>query len=128
MAKKPKTGRRASPEERAMAASLAKMYRVAASSPGGWYYLNPDDEPEFRIVIDINNIDPLLEALENFAYHGTFELMSGMEPLLTRLRMSELRSQGMTYEAAITQLAETLHMSPSTIARRVAALSNCDTD
>lgn len=64
MAKKPKTGRRASPSERAMAASLAKMYRVADSHPDGWYYLNPEDEPGLRIVIDRNNLDPLLCELQ----------------------------------------------------------------
>ena len=96
MAHKPTTGRHASPSERAIVASLAKMYRVAESHPDGWYYLNPEDEPELRIVIDRNDIDPLLRALESFAEHGTFELMSGIEPFLTCVKMKELRSSGMT--------------------------------
>ncbi|MBC7621620.1 MAG: hypothetical protein H7293_22020 [Candidatus Saccharibacteria bacterium] len=118
MARKLKTGRRAT-DDRARAASWAKNYRLAQASPDGRYCLNPEDASEFQIFFDIADIDPLLQALESFAEHGTFELMHNIEPFVMRMEMRALRSAGMTYEEAIAKLAEKFNTSESTITRRV---------
>ena len=118
MAKRIKTGRRAV-DDRARAASWAKRYRLAQVSPDGRYCLNPEDELELQIVADVADLDLLLDALERFAEHGTFELLSDFEPFLMRVKMKELMSAGMTYENAAAKLAEKHNMSERTVTRRV---------
>ena len=119
MARPKKTGRRAVEDDRARAAGWAKLYRRAQASPDGRHCLNPQDEWEFQIIADVADLDPLLDALESFAEHGTFELMHDFQPFLMRIAMDELRSAGMTYEEAIAKLAEDYNTSESTITRRV---------
>ena len=119
MAKRMKTGRRAVEADRVRAAGLAELYRRAQSSPDGCHCLNPEDEPRFQIIADVTDLDPLLDALERFAQHGTFALLDNFESFLMRIEMSHLLSAGMTYEEAIVKLAEDHHTSPSTITRRV---------
>lgn len=118
MAKRIKTGRRAT-DDRARAAGWAKQYRLAQASPDGRHCLNPEDELEFQIIADVADLDPLLDALESFAQHGTFALMHDFEPFLMRMELNALRSAGMTYEDAIAKLAEEHNTSESTITRRV---------
>jgi hypothetical protein len=118
MAKRIKTGRRAT-DDRARAAGWAKQYRLAQSSPDGRYCINPEDELECQLVADVADLDPLLDALESFAEHGTFALMHDFEPFLMRFEMRELMSAGMTYEAAVAKLAEKHNMSERTVTRRV---------
>ncbi len=119
MAKRKKTGRRALDADRVRAAGLAKLYRRAQSSPDGRHCLNPEDAPEFQIIADVIDLDPLLDALERFAQHGTFALLDNFESFVMRIEMSDLRSAGMTYEEAIVKLSEVHHTSASTITRRV---------
>lgn len=119
MAKRTKTGRKANPDDRARAANLARLYRLAQSSLDGRYCLNPEDELEFQIVADVADLDPLLDALESFAEHGTFALMHDIEPFVMRMEFLELRSSGLTYEAAAATLAERKHVSERTITRGV---------
>lgn len=119
MARNEKIGRRASKEDRAFAAGLVASYFRALSSPGSCYCMNPEDEPEFQIFIDGTDVEPLLEALQDFAEHGTFALMNDGQPLFMRMDFSALRSSGMTYEKAIAALAEKHKTSESTITRMV---------
>ena len=119
MAKRIKTGRRSGPDDRARAAGWAKQYRLAQASPDGCYCLNPEEESEFQIIFDVADLDPLLDALESFAEHGTFELMHDFEPFLMRSEMKVLMSAGMMYEDAVAKLAEKHNMSERTVTRRV---------
>lgn len=117
MVKRIKTGRRAGTDDRARAAGWAKQYRRAQASPDGRYCLNPEDESEFQIIVDVADIDPLLDALESFAKHGTFELMDDFDAFLMRLELKELRSAGMTFEDAAAKLAQKHNKSERTITR-----------
>jgi len=119
MARTIKTGRRASNEERAHAACLVATYFRALSSPDSCYCMNPEDEPEFQIFIDGTDVEPLLVALQNFAEHGTFALMSDGQPFFMRMEFSALRTEGMRYADAIAALAEKHNTSESTITRMV---------
>lgn len=119
MAKKEKTGRRASKEDRARAAGLVASYFRGRSSPDSSYCINPEDEPELQMFGAVTDVETLIDALQSFAEHGTFALMSDIEPFLMRIEMSKLRSSGMTYEEAIAKLAEDYYTSSSTITRRV---------
>jgi hypothetical protein len=119
MAKRIKTGRRALDDDRKRAAGLVASYFRALSSPGSCYCINPEDEPEFQVFDYGADIETLLEALQSFAAHGTFALMSDGQPFFMRMAFSALRNSGMTYEKAIAALAEQHNTSESTITRMV---------
>jgi hypothetical protein len=119
MAKREKTGRRAGDDDRARAANLVAQYFIALSSPDKRYCINPEDEPEFQIFIDGTDVEPLLVALQSFADHGTFALMSDGQPFLMRVDFSQLRTKGMSYADAIATLAEKHNKSESSITRMV---------
>lgn len=119
MARRVKTGRKASIEDRARAAMLVKHYFLALASPDKRYCINPEDGPEFHTFIDGTDVEPLLDALQRFADHGTFAQMDTSEPFFMRLAMRNLRNDGMTYEDAIAKLAEEHNASASTITRMV---------
>jgi hypothetical protein len=114
-----KTGRRASADERARAARLIKLYRLAQASPDGRHCLNPQDESECQAFIDETDPEPLLLALESFVEQGTFAVLHDLEPFLMRMEMKALRATGIKSEATIAQLAEEHNMSDSTARRRV---------
>ncbi|WP_210545207.1 hypothetical protein [Rhodoferax sp. PAMC 29310] len=119
MAKSAKTGRRASKEDRARAAGLVTSYFRGLSSLDGRHCINPEDGPEFQVFDYGTDVETLLVALQSFAEHGTFALMSDIEPFLMRLEMNELRSAGTTYEDAVAKLAVKHNMSDSTAGLRV---------
>lgn len=119
MAKRAKTGRRASKEDRARAAGLVASYFRGLSSTDSCYCINPGDEPEFQIFAKEADVESLLVALQSFAEHGTFQLMDDVEPFVMRIEMNALRSAEMTYEDAIAKLAADHNTSESTITRRV---------
>ena len=119
MAKRIKTGRRASNDERARAARWVKIYRLAQASPDGRHCLNPQDELECQAFIDETDPEPLLQALEGFVEHGTFAVMQDLEPLLMRMAKNALRSAGMNHEDTIAKLAQEFNTSEPTINRRV---------
>jgi hypothetical protein len=119
MARRIKTGRKAGADDRARAARWVKLYRLAQANPDGRYCLNPQDELECQAFIDEADPEPLLLALESFVEHGTFAVMHDLEPLLLRMEMNALQSDGMTYEVAIEHLAKVQKISESSIARRI---------
>ena len=113
------TGRKAPKEDRARAAGLVASYFRGLSSPDSRYCINPEDEPEFQIFVEEADVDSLLVALQSFAEHGTFALMSDIKPFVMRFEMSELLGAGMTTESAIAQLSEKHNMSFTSARRRV---------
>lgn len=119
MARRLKTGRRASVDERARAAALVSLYRRAQASPGGVYCLNPEDDAGFQIFIKSDDPEHLLEALADFAENGTFELLESMDKCVMRGEMNALRGEGMKYEDAVAFLAEKHNTSESSISRMV---------
>ena len=119
MAKRIKTGRRASKEDRARAAGLVASYFRTQSSLDSSYCINPEDEPEFQVFDYGTDVETLIVALQNFAEHGTFALMDDEQPLFIRIEFSGLRTKGMSYAEAIAALAEKHNTSESTITRMV---------
>ena len=119
MARRTKIGRRASPEERDRVATLINHYYRAQSSPDRRFCLNPEDESEFQIWFSADDDEWLIEALQSFVQHGTFELVDNSEPFFMRIEIWTLRNGGMTYEDAIAALAEKHNASASTITRLV---------
>jgi len=119
MARRVKTGRRADVDERARAAGWVTLYRCAQASPNGRYCINPEDESEFQIFIDADDPEPLLEALGDFAEHGTFELIYNIDRLKMRMEMNALRDEGKKYADAIAELSAKHNTSESTITRMI---------
>lgn len=119
MARNEKTGRRASEEDRARAAGLVASYFRGRSSPDSRYCINPEDEPEFQIFTEEADVETLIVALQRFADHGTFALVDAGQPIFMRWEFSALRSDGMTYEKAVAELAAKHNMSESSVSRRL---------
>ena len=115
-----KTGRRASLEERARAQELVDLYRLAEQSPGRRHCLNPESPPEEQEFF-CANVDALLDALEGFAEHGTFECIEAVEfeILDIHFAVKDLRENGLTREDAVAKVAEKYHKSFRQIEREL---------
>lgn len=115
-----KTGRRASPEERARAQELVDLYRLAEESPDGRHCLNPESPPEEQEFF-YANVEELLCALEGFAEHGTFEFVEAIEfdILEIHFAVKDLRENGLTREEAVAKVADTYHKSCRQIEREL---------
>ena len=113
-----KTGRRASPEERARAQELVDLYRLAEESPDGRHCLNPESPPEEQEFV-YANVEDLLAALEGFATHGTFECLEegDHEILDIHHEVQTLRKSGSTRAEAVATVAEERHKSCRQIER-----------
>ena len=119
-----KTGRRASPEERARAQELVNAYRLAEKSPDGSHCLNPESPPEKQEFV-YANVDYLLDALEDFAKHGTFECLAAVEfdMLDIHFEVKTARENGLTREDAVATVAEKHHKSCRQIERELKHVS-----
>jgi hypothetical protein len=119
-----KTGRRASPEERAYAQELIDHYRLAEESPDGRHCLNPESPPEEQEFF-YANAEELLVVLEGFARHGTFECMEAIEfeILDIHFAVKNLRDNGLTREEAVASVAEKYHKSCRQIERELKHVS-----
>ena len=115
-----KTGRRASPEERARAQELVDLYLLAEESPDGRLCLNPDSPPEEREFF-YANAEELLSAIEGFARNGTFEVIEKTEfdILEIHFAVKDLRAKGLTREEAVARVAERHHKSCRQIEREL---------
>lgn len=115
-----KTGRRASPEERARAQELVDLYLLAEASPDGRHCLNPESPPEKQEFF-CANVEELLIALEGFAKHGTFECVEAIEfdILDIHFAVKDLRENGLTREEAVATVAEKCHKSCRQIEREL---------
>ena len=115
-----KTGRRASPEERARAQELVNAYRLAEKSPDGSHCLNPESPPEEQEFV-YANVEDLLAALEGFATHGTFECLAAVEfdMLDIHFEVKTARENGLTREDAVAKVAEKYHKSFRQIEREL---------
>jgi hypothetical protein len=120
---KPKTGRRASMNDRMQAQQWGELYRKAQKAPGGMLCLNPEDDPDLQTWLDGNDPEHLLQMLEHFARHGTFELVGlvhdSIRLLPLRVEYREMRAAGSTHEATVLKLAEKYALSTRTIERKV---------
>lgn len=118
--RKKKTGRRASPEERALAGEIVSLYRLAEESPNGTYCINPESPPEDHEFF-YANADQLLSLLENFAEHGTFEFIDQIEFDILDIHhaVRNLRDKGSTRENAVANVAEKYHKSCRQIEREL---------
>lgn len=122
---KTKTGRRAPHGgiDRTMAREWVDLYRKAQQAPGGSLCLNPDDEPEIQTWINGNDPEHLLSLLENFADHGTFELVGELFDSIRLLPMRDAyrkaRGSGQTHESTVTKLAVEYSLDRRTIERKV---------
>lgn len=98
---KVKTGRRASTEERTLAAELVKHYA------------------------DKKDVKVLIAALERFAQNGSFVIDEKQEQnLMLALMQRAHRHSGLTAEESIEKLAEANHISDVTVKRRIAEAKN----
>lgn len=113
-----KTGRRASPEERARAQELVDLYRLAEQSPGRRHCLNPESPPEKQEFF-YANVEALLDALEGFAEHGTFECVEEVDFVILDIHheVKALREGGLTRAEAVEKVAEERHKSCRQIER-----------
>ncbi len=113
-----KTGRRASPEERARAQEIVDQYLLAEKSPDGRHCLNPESPPEKQHFFYANP-DELLSALEGFAEHGTFELVEEVDHEILDIHheVKTLRESGSTRAEAVATVAEERHKSCRQIER-----------
>lgn len=122
---KAKTGRRAKEGgiDRTMARQWVDLYHQAKQAPGGRLCLNPDDDLEIQSWIDASDPTPLLSMLENFAAHGTFELVGDLFDSIRLLPMRhayhQARSAGETHESTVNKLADEYGLSPRQIERKV---------
>lgn len=91
-----KTGRRASLEERHLAQNIVDNYRRALSN-GGSFVVNPDAPRDEQTTYHADE-EALLWRLEEFAKHGTFEIVNvRFEPLFMnaqRRKLKEKRTKG----------------------------------
>jgi hypothetical protein len=119
-----KTGRRASPEERALAGKIVSLYRLAEESPNGKYCINPESSPEDHEFFWAN-AEELLALLEGFAEHGTFEFIDQIEFDILDIHhaVKDLRDKGLTRENAVAIVAEKHHKSCRQIERELARAS-----
>lgn len=116
-----KTGRRASQFERHTAQIWVDLYRMAQAQPGGRFCVNPEDEPETQTWIDGNDPKHLLLMLDNFAKHGTFNLVGetyeAIKLLPARMKFKNLRAAGSSYEDAVATLSIEYNVSTRTMER-----------
>ena len=119
-----KAGRRANKDDRFVAGVLVDVYQKALTEPDGKLTISSEQNLEDQCVVDSSDIRPLLDLLNNFAKHGTFKSakIPALEIIEIKLRYRELRESGITYQAAVQQLAEENHTSQSTIERRLKSL------
>ena len=119
-----KTGRRASPEERARAKELVDLYRLAEQSPGQRHCLNPESPPEEQEFF-YANVEELLAVLEGFARNGTFEFVEAVEFEILDIyfEVKDLRENGLTREEAVAAVAEKHHKSCRQIERELKHVS-----
>lgn len=116
----PKTGRRASEEERACARKWVELYRLAEQSPDGRYCVNPEALPEEQEFIDANDPELLLQALLSFAEHGTFQAIDfkyNARRLVICAELEQLRQAGLAYDDRMATIAEKYHRSIREIQR-----------
>lgn len=122
---KAKTGRRAEKGgiDRTIARRWVDLYRQAGQAPGGRLCLNPEDEPEFQSWIYANDPSLLLLMLENFADHGTFELVGKLSDsirlLVMRHEYRDERNAGNTHEKTAIKLGNKYGLSSRQIERKV---------
>ena len=130
MLRKAKIDRRAGEAERDRARQWVELYRLAASSPNGRHCLNPEDVQEEHAYIYADDPGPLLSLLEGFAKHGSFFIRDtyGIPEMILREELKVIRAGGKSYIAAIADMAEKYHCSPSKIERAVKLPSKRDTD
>lgn len=116
-----KTGRKAGQDQRDYAAMLVQMYEAARQSSDGRYCPNPDAPPEEQCFIEYSNPALLLDALRVFASNGTFvnRFRHSVNTMLLRDQWKHLREGGVSYEAALAQMAEEHHSTERTIERRM---------
>lgn len=120
MADGPKTGRRASDEERACARKWVELYRLAEQAPDGRYCVNPEALPENQDFIDANDPELLLLVLSGFAEHGTFQAidpLNNARRLIIRAELEQLRRAGVGYDDRIVTIAEKYRRSTREIQR-----------
>jgi hypothetical protein len=121
--RKRKTGRRANANDREIAKKWVDLYRKAQQLSDGRICLNPEDAPEDQAWLDGNDPELLLRMLEQFAEHGTFELVGGLFEGIRTLALREeykaLRATGRNYKEAMAVLADEHHADPRTIERKL---------
>lgn len=121
MAHKPKIGRRATSDDRQIAADWVELYRKAMASPNGSYCLNPDDPLEEQTYLHADNVEFLLSLLSDFSETGTFKRPNSPmgAHFILRWDFDALRAKGMTHENAVEMLADKNACSTRTIERRL---------
>lgn len=120
MADGPKTGRRASAEERECARKWVERYRRAEQSPDGRYCVNPEAPHEEQYFICADDPEPLLQALSSFAEHGTLQAIDFRDNgrrLVIRAELEQLRQAGVAYDDRIATVAEKYRRSTREIQR-----------
>ena len=126
MADGPKTGRRASEQERACARKWVELYRLAEQSPDGRYCVNPEALPENRDFIEANDPELLLQALTGFAEHGTFQAIDPLNfrRLVIRAKLEQLSQAGEKYGDRIAEVADEYGRSTREIERWIRETDN----
>ena len=111
--------RKAESVERARAAFWADLYRQAQTRPEK--VVRVQEMHGFAVQAD--DTEFLITLLENFAKHGTFEIVpdEGLSDAVMALRYSSLR-KSMNAKQAIIELETTLHKANSSIRRPLARI------
>lgn len=114
-------GRTANEAEREHAREWVKLYRLAELSPDGRYCVNPDAPYDEQCFICADDPEPLLLALACFAEHGKFRAKDtlGIEGLLLRHEIEELRKGGRVSGGAIQAVADKNSIDKRTLQRRI---------
>lgn len=114
-----KIGRLPPPEIRREVADFVALCRAALLSPDGRACANPDAPIEERTYIYADEVQEYsLRALERFGEHGDhFRPDWDINRMVVRGEVTGLRKRGLSFEAAVGQVADELGVDDRTVSR-----------
>ncbi len=121
--RKPKTGRLASDDERAVARVWADLFRRAKAAPDGRLCINPHDPLSGQHWISYDDPWVLIDLLDRFASFGTFQDITdetaARERMMLFISYQFGRQAGESHESAIRRLAVEMNLNERSVERHL---------